>query len=446
MCPRRRSCMLIGMSGETETPAAKAGNGFEETVKDFWASRPRRPQHNRKVAGVAAAIGNRYGIDPVVIRVALVAATIFGGAGLVIYLLGWLLFPDERDQVSAFEGMIGKGRSSVSTGMTVVLCVALIPVASWVFGGGWFADGWFDGGGFIGMALIAGALFALHRGRGQFNRPVVQAPQSPAYGPAAFDAAFSVTDTDAGTAATDPAAPPAWDPLGAEPFAWDLPDPQPAFTPPPPVTPRPARPVVPRNKTVGLATFGLAVLVAGVGVVLNMDGNSWFSVQHIIGMVLGVLGIGLVTGSFVHGSRGLIGLAIPLAIAGLALTAIPVLDVPGGYGNIDVTPANAAEVQPLYQHSAGNIDVDFTRLGDSAQITSTLRSGAGDITAIVPENADVTYSCETTAGDTDCLGHRSSGFANEAITGVDLGPDGAGGAKINLILKDAAGNVEVRRG
>jgi phage shock protein PspC (stress-responsive transcriptional regulator) len=438
--------MLVGMSGETETQATKPGNGFEETVKDFWASRPRRPHGNRKIAGVAAAIGNRYGIDPVVIRVVLVVATIFGGFGLVLYLLGWLFFPDEHDEVSAFEAMIGKGRSSVSTGPTVVLCVALIPVAGWVFGGGWFATGWFEGGGFIGLALIGGGLFALHRSRGQYNRPIAPARQSPAYEQAGFDAAFSMTDTETGTAATDPSAPPAWDPLGAAPFAWDLPDPQPAFTPPPPPVPRPAKPVVPRNRTIGVATVGVALLVAGAGAVLNLDGNSWFSVQHIIGLALGVLGIGLVAGAFVRGGRGLIGLAIPLALAGMALTAVPVLDVQGGYGNIDATPANAAEVQPLYQHSAGNIDLNLTKLTADANVTTTLRNGAGNISVIVPKTADVTYSCQTTAGDVDCLTHQISGFANGPLVGVNHGTDGAGGAKINLTLKDTAGNVEVRRG
>jgi phage shock protein PspC (stress-responsive transcriptional regulator) len=437
--------MLFDMSGETETPT-KAGNGFEETIKDFWASRPRRPHGNHKVGGVAAAIGNRYGIDPVVIRVALVAATIFGGAGLLVYLLGWLFFPDERDEVSAFESMIGKGRSSVSRGMTIALCIALIPTASWVFSGGWFATGWFDGGGFIGLALIGGGLFALHRSRGQHNRPIARGRQDPVYGQTGFGAAFSMTDGETGTAATDPSAPPAWDPLGAAPFAWDLPDPQPAFTPTPPASPRPARPVAPRNKAIGAATFGAAVLVAGVGVALNLDGDSWFSVQHIIGMTLGVLGLGLVVGSFVRGGRGLIGLVIPLAIAGMALTAVPVLDVQGGYGNIDATPATAAEVQPVYQHSAGNIDLDLTKLTADANVTTTLRNGAGNISVIVPKTADVTYSCETTAGDVNCLGRQNSGFGNGKLVGTDSGTDGAGGAKIDLILKDAAGSVEVRRG
>jgi phage shock protein PspC (stress-responsive transcriptional regulator) len=433
------------MSGETQTQATKLRNGFEETIRDFWASRPRRPHGNRKIAGVGAAIGNRYGIDPVVVRVALVAATLFGGAGLVLYLLGWLFFPDERDEVSAFESLIGRGRSSVSKGFTVMLCVAVLPVTSWAFSGGWGSTGWFDGGGLLGLALLAAALYLLHHNRGQYNRPVVQTRPGPAYGPGGFDAAFSMTDAEAGTAATDPAAPPAWDPLGAAPTAWDLPDPHPVSAPVPPPPP-PRRPVAPRNKTVGFTTFGVALLVAGVGVALNLSGNPYFSLQHVIGLTLAVVGLGLVAGAFLRGGRGLIGLAIPLAIAGMALTTVPAFDLKGGFGDINATPANTSEVNPLYQHSAGNIELDLTKLPGTADVKTKLVTGAGNATVIVPPTADVTFSCQTTVGNADCLGRNQSGIANKPITGVDLGTDSLGGAKINVTLQNSAGNVEVRRG
>src|SRR5690242_16539227 len=119
--------MLDVMSGAAEAPKPHGLGGFEETLRDFWGSRPRRPVHGRKVAGVAAGIGNRYGIDPVVVRVAFVTATIFGGVGLSLYVLAWLLFPGENDEVSPVEAVFGRGRSSMSTGLTIVLCIAFFP-------------------------------------------------------------------------------------------------------------------------------------------------------------------------------------------------------------------------------------------------------------------------------------------------------------------------------
>jgi phage shock protein PspC (stress-responsive transcriptional regulator) len=47
------------------------------------------------VAGVAAGIARSLGVDPVVVRVAFAVLTLAGGAGLPLYLAGWLLIPDE---------------------------------------------------------------------------------------------------------------------------------------------------------------------------------------------------------------------------------------------------------------------------------------------------------------------------------------------------------------
>ncbi|HEX4724649.1 MAG TPA: PspC domain-containing protein, partial [Pseudonocardiaceae bacterium] len=95
------------------TTQGSSSINFEETVKDFVATRPRRPLHGRVVAGVAAGIGRRYGIDPVIVRIALVVSAFYGG-GVTVYLLGWLFLAREDDEVSGFEGLIGRGQASMS--------------------------------------------------------------------------------------------------------------------------------------------------------------------------------------------------------------------------------------------------------------------------------------------------------------------------------------------
>ena len=420
MCAGRACRMLDAMSGAAETPKPHGLGGFEETVKDFWASRPRRPASGRKIAGVAAGIGNRYGIDPVIVRVAFVAATVFGGVGISLYVLCWLFFPGQDDQVSPVEALFGRGRSSMSKGLAIVLLIALFPLSSWVF-----ANGWFDGGGVIGLALLVIALYLLHRSRGHERRPVAPVGQASMF---AMSAPSAQVHTD--------------DPLGAAPLAWDLPDPDPV---PPPAPPRPPRAPRRRSKA-GVATFGIALLVAGVGVALGATGAGWFSPHHIIGLVLGVIGIGLVVGAFAGGGRGLIALAVPLSALGLVLTAVPVGDYSGGFGDLRATPLTAADVQPVYQHTAGDIDVDLTRLSADTPVTTQIRNGAGNTTVTVPQNADVTYSCDLTAGNVDCLGQQTDGVKRPAITGVDNGADGPGGLKIDLRVTQGAGDIEVRRG
>jgi phage shock protein PspC (stress-responsive transcriptional regulator) len=415
--------MLDAMSGTADTSKSSGLGGFEETLKDFWISRPRRPRSGRKVAGVAAGIGNRYAIDPVIVRVAFVTAAVFGGVGLALYVLGWLLFPGENDQVSPIEAVFGRGHSSTAKGFTIVLAIAFFPLASWAFAGGWF-----DGGGLIGLALLVTALYLLHRGRGQDQRPAE---------PAAETASFSMPMP--GATAERPSG---WDPLGAAPLAWDLPAPEPAPTPPP-SAPR----ALPRHRSkVGIATFGIALLVAGAGVAVGTSGASWFSGQHIIGLVLGVLGVGMVVGGFVRGGRGLMGLAIPLSVAGVALTAVPVTQYGGGFGNLDAAPRSAAEVQPVYQHTAGDLRLDLSGLPATTPVHTAVRNGAGETMIIVPSTADVRFSCEIQAGNVDCLGLRTDGVGRPAATGTDLGPDGPGGLQLNVQVSQGAGNIEVRRG
>ncbi|WAL65075.1 PspC domain-containing protein [Amycolatopsis cynarae] len=425
------------MSGAADESKPTGLGGFEETLKDFWVSRPRRPEHGRKIAGVAAAIGNRYGIDPVIVRVALASATLFGGIGLSLYLLGWLFFPGEHDEVSPAEALLGRGHSSMPKGLTVALGLAFFPISTWAF-----SQEWFRGGGMIGFALLLIALYLLHRSRGHEHRPVapVKTTASPEFS-ASFSMATGATATE--TASGTPSGhATGWDPLGAPPLAWDLPDPQTAPTPPPPPRARAPR----RRSKVGITTFGIALLVAGAGVALGSSHHPWFSGQHVIGLVLGVLGVGLVAGGLVGGGRGLIGLAVPLSIAGIVLTAVPVEDFTGGFGNLTEIPRTAAEVQPVYQHTAGDVEIDLTRLPADVPVSTIVRNGAGQTMIIVPRTADVRYTCEIQAGNADCLGTETDGVARPAITGFDTGTDGPGGLQLTLHVKQGGGNLEVRRG
>ncbi|MFF5986396.1 PspC domain-containing protein [Prauserella flavalba] len=423
------------MSGATN--ASKHIEGFEDTVKDFWESRPRRPHQGRKLAGVAAGIGYRYGVDPVVIRVALVAMTIFGGVGISVYLLGWLFLPGEDDEVSAFEHLIGKGQSSVSKAFAVVLCVVLLPSFGWTFAGNWF-----DGGGFIGAALLVTALYLLHRSRGHLNRPAPVQRMAAATGYDVHGGQTTPYGYAAATTGTAPA-PGSWDALGAAPLGWDLPAPPSVPEPPAPAPPEPRRP---RSK-VGLATFGVALAVGSVGAAIAANDGGWFTAAHVLGLVLGVLGTGLVVGSFLGGGRGLVWLAVPLSAAALFLTNVPVDNFRGGLGDLDDRPTTAAEVKPVYERAAGTIELDLRQLSDPDESVDTaVRMGTGNVTVLVPRDADVAYTCDAGVGNVECLGRTQSGMGIEPMRGFDPGPDGPGGQHITLNVQSAAGNVEVSRG
>ncbi|MEV4124723.1 PspC domain-containing protein [Nocardia sp. NPDC049707] len=131
---------------------------FGDQIHQMWQTRPVRLPRQGPIAGVAAGFGQRYGIDPVLVRVALVVSTIFGGAGIVLYLLAWLLFSEAGDQSSAAESLFGKGHSSQSHTKTIVLIVALAIAVSTT---GPIGVG-LGGSGLISMALMLAGWWMLY--------------------------------------------------------------------------------------------------------------------------------------------------------------------------------------------------------------------------------------------------------------------------------------------
>jgi phage shock protein PspC (stress-responsive transcriptional regulator) len=47
------------------------------------------------IAGVCSGIGRRFGIDPTIVRIAFVASLLLPGPQILIYLVAWILMPEE---------------------------------------------------------------------------------------------------------------------------------------------------------------------------------------------------------------------------------------------------------------------------------------------------------------------------------------------------------------
>ncbi|MEU4342607.1 PspC domain-containing protein [Nocardia sp. NPDC023852] len=131
---------------------------FGDQLQQIWHTRPVRLPRQGPIAGVAAGFGQRYDVDPVLVRVAFVVSTIFGGAGIVLYLLAWLLLSESGYQASAAESLLGKGQSSQSQTKTIVLIVALAIAVSTM---GPVGVG-LGGSGLISLALMLAGWWMLH--------------------------------------------------------------------------------------------------------------------------------------------------------------------------------------------------------------------------------------------------------------------------------------------
>lgn len=77
-------------------------------MSDYNTKQLRRTNSGRVIAGVCSGIGAYTGIDANIIRIALAIATLFGGVGVGVYAIGWLLMPDEGKDTSIVQDLIGK--------------------------------------------------------------------------------------------------------------------------------------------------------------------------------------------------------------------------------------------------------------------------------------------------------------------------------------------------
>jgi phage shock protein C len=56
-----------------------------------------RSRANRTIAGVCCGLADYFCVDPTLIRVIFVVLNVLGGAGIVLYLLLWIIVPNEPE-------------------------------------------------------------------------------------------------------------------------------------------------------------------------------------------------------------------------------------------------------------------------------------------------------------------------------------------------------------
>lgn len=448
-----------------------------------------RSRDDRLLAGVCGGIAGRLGIDAVILRVLVVVLALFGGAGILLYALGWLLLPvdDGRGRSELEDAFDARTTDRFRHLLTVVALVAVIAVSSV-----WALSGNVVPGVLVVLTVVALLMLARRDIPGGSDPsapygPPRTAPVAPGYGPppgygpspgygppppgygppprgyapTESTVALGGTEptqalgTDSETTATSPAPYP--------PSAAPWPDQQhsnvgqPPYEPPYVGSPVPAGPPPPppprRDRShLGLLTVSVALVALGALAAVDLStvdvpGGAY------VALALGVVAVGLLVGAWFGRSRGLIALGIVLSAA---LVPAVVLDtVTDGdwselrsWGRADsagFSPTSAAEIQPAYELGSGQLTldlrgVDFT--GDD--VTTSVDAGAGEVVVLLPPEVDVTADAAVNLGELDLLGFTSGGFdLGRSMT--DLGPDGSGGGQLTITIDANVGRVEVSR-
>jgi len=102
MCRPGVPSQARAMDTNTVNPETTQSEHRTEPERDVL----RRPFDGRMLAGVAEGVARYLGVDTTIVRIAFAVLTVFGGAGIPLYLAGLLLIPDEGSDQSIAGSLI----------------------------------------------------------------------------------------------------------------------------------------------------------------------------------------------------------------------------------------------------------------------------------------------------------------------------------------------------
>ena len=383
----------------------------------------RRSRSDRYVAGVLGGLARRLDVDPLILRITTVVLAMFG-VGIMLYALGWLLIPAEDEDASVAEHALGRGGAGRSRSDAVLLSLGL-GLLILIFAGG-ILTGWAEGAILLVLAVCGIALLLRHDDhRGQVSASDSR-PGEPTTAPAGADASASWTEG------------PDWDPA----HPWDDEQDWDPFAEPA-AEPAPAEPER-RGSSLWLLTVSAAAVAIGA---LAINDATWATVPPAayVATALGIVGLGLLVGTWFGRSRGLIALGIILSFAMVPAVVADHADFRGE--DVVVRPTTVAGIPAGAQdHGAGEVRYDLSGVvfTDTDAVTLAVDQGVGELTVILPSDVDATINADLGVGEIDVLDTVSGGFGREARI-VDDGADGPGGGEIELQLDLGIGSIEVRR-
>ncbi|MGN6242074.1 MAG: PspC domain-containing protein, partial [Motilibacteraceae bacterium] len=411
-------------------------------------------------------------VDPLLVRVAVGVLTVFGGSGVLLYGLAWLLLPgDGQERSEASQAL--HGRSGAGLVGAIVLVVLGVSVFG-VFGIG--VNGQPGFAGLLTLVVLAVAVVAAVRSGGR--RAVQPPPTSPGWTPAdpfgrAAGTAYSAAPpaAPAGSAPGDetvvlptgPAAATAEGTAMNETVPLSVPPGVPGDLPPYPAVPPtggypPYGPYVPfvpppparrrERSRLGRATFSLALLAAGVVAAWGAASHDLDAWPLALAAALAVTGLGLVVGAFAGRARGLIALGLVLT---LLLSAATVARAAFGgsatIGERTWAPTSATATDPSYDLGIGSGVLDLSQVHPDGELAVSVHVGVGELVVTVPRDVAVDVVARAGAGEVRMPdgGTTSGTDARRSWTSDGVSGNASSAGRLVLDLSVGLGNVEVRR-
>jgi phage shock protein PspC (stress-responsive transcriptional regulator) len=396
-------------------PVARGADDAAMTTERTDAALPTGPQvayrrlerrtADRVIGGVAGGLADYLNVDPLLIRVGFAGLMLFSGAGLPLYLLGWLFIPasGRADSIamSSLRELLQHRALVVALGVLLVLLFLISPVREGLESAYYYTPPelfWA-----LGIAIV-GVLLLLPRGRA-----------------GAAGAGAGIAAQPAGVAGRADA-PDSWQPAA-------------------PVTAAVSRPTRPASPLGWYAVAGASIAV-GLVAIYDSLARRQVALADYFGTALLVLGVGLVVGAWWGRARLLILLglaALPFALAS-AFVSVPLV---GGIGDNYFGPQSVQEVRSDYRLAGGTLYLDLSALaGEHGPVSMAASVGVGKIVVIVPNDADVDVTGSAGGGRLSLLHIEQAGTSLEQRV---VGDRAADATTIVLRLEVGIGDIDVER-
>lgn len=408
-----------------------------------------RRTQDRWVAGVCTGLGARWGIDPVIARVGFILLTLFGGFGVTLYLLSWLLLPADDGSI-ALERALRRGEGSAITLLVVTAIVTLNGPLTWMSDSSGF---WW----FAGVVVAAAAVWSFFRlGRDARQMGVTGQTGAASSAPAGAPGVMPGINPDApqggqnawqqgwqsGPAAGSHAASPAGGAAvsGSSPHAASaspvspIPPMQDALrqTAPPAGSIYPssaygsAQAGTPGSTTLVTAPWAttpaprpdsstpgarlISLIVVGAAILAYLGGKAAATAWAVAGHGISATSVGLAASLFVLGVA-LIGTALarrrpPMLrlmtwLVGLSL--LTTFSNAPGAGDIQWRPTTAADLTS-YEHGVGTATLDLTGLPVDGTQSVDIEHGVGELRIVLPSNVSAQLTIMDSLGSVDVVG------------------------------------------
>lgn len=199
----------------------------------------------------------------------------------------------------------------------------------------------------------------------------------------------------------------------------------------------------PGNRPYGSIVLGLVLVAAGI--LWLLDALDVFDLRAalVLPILLALVGLALVIGSFDGPHSGLVVFGVFLTVAVVLAAVFPPNAFTGGIGERTYRVTSQENLDPSYNVGMGTLTLDLSALTLTESTSVDVTVGAGELLIRLPADVPVAIEASTGAGEVDLLGEQTDGLSvNREYQSPDYD---TAEISLTLDLNVAAGEIEVTR-